>query len=106
MRGRYFWIYIFAFLFIYVGLFVAIYHQHHCEVLYDIENHKVYCHYVKNPVSRDSIPFIISIFLLITIINIPLFVRRKIVYSIFLDFPQRYSLIFLKTLSYRAPPLR
>jgi len=106
MRQRYFWIYIVAFLFIFGGFMVTMYHHHQCAALYDVSNHQIYCHYVKNPVLKDSILFIVPTLLLIAAIYLPLFVRRKKLYSVNPDFFQRQYLIFLSAFSYRAPPLK
>lgn len=95
-----------AFLFIAGGLIVTICHYHHCEALCDVDNLQVYCHYVKNPISKDSIPFIVPTLLLIANIHFPFFEERGIIYTIIPDFFQRYYLTFLSTFAYRAPPSR
>jgi len=85
---------------------VTMYHHHQCAALYDVSNHQIYCHYVKNPVLKDSILFIVPTLLLIAAIYLPLVMRRRIVYSINLDFFHIHYLIFISAFPYRAPPER
>jgi len=107
MRQRNFWIYIVAFLFICGELIVTIYHHHHYStVLHDVNTTQIYCHYAKSPISTDSIQCIVHALLLIAAIYLPLVMRRRIVYSINLDFFHIHYLIFISAFPYRAPPER
>ena len=105
-KKRYFWICIITFIFIFSGFSVSIYHHHSCEDLCDVGTHQIYCHYVRSPISKVSIPDTIPIVLFITVIYLPLFLERKIVCLVDSDCFQKYYLAFLSTFSYRSPPLR
>ena len=106
MRRQCFWICIIAFLFIAGKLIVTMHHHHHTEVLYDVNSLQIYCNYVKNPISKDSIPFLFHNVLLITNISLPPFIERAFLFFASLNLFQRYFLIFLLPFPYRAPPER
>ena len=104
MRRRNFWIYLIIFFFISGGLIVALHHQHPSEALYDVSDLQVYCHHVKNPISRNSIQCLVSVLLITTIICLHLIEKRRTVCNVNLYPFKKCSLIFHSTYSYRAPP--
>ena len=106
MSKRYFWIYIIAFMFTFSGFIVSIYHQHNYKDLCDVENHQIYCNYVKNPITKSPILQTVPTLMFITIISFSTFLRREIRYTINLEYFHRYYLMFLSSDSYRSPPSR
>ena len=106
MSKRYHWIYIIAFVFIFSGFIVSIYHHHNYKDLCDVENHQVYCNYAKNPIKKSPILYTVPALMFITIISFSTFLGGEILYTIDLEYFRRYYLVFLSSDSYRAPPSR